>query len=371
MANHPSTVLDPLNVAVHVPRIVHFLANASLFKTPFTNWFFNTFYCIPVERYVDTGGKPLNNAASFAKATEFLTNGGILFIAPEGSSYVERRVRKLKTGLARIALGTEAANGFRLGLRILPVGLNYEDPTKFRSDLLTIFGEPVAVADFKPDWEKDPKEAVRKLTAHLQSKLTELTTDVTDEGEQKTLEKVEALAQSKNPLSPFGEFERSQNILAKLKKWREGSAENLGRLESVLEKIELKFFQKSKNRVGDILIMLLTFPFFLLGWLIHFPPTFSIKKLSDKLNDDLHWVPTFKYCLGLILYPVILILEIWAVSKLPGQWPTWVFLFSIYPLGLFTEWWLKKWDSVKIKWNAEKREVQENLRTAVMEMLNL
>lgn len=372
VANHPSTVLDPLNVAVHIPRIVHFLANASLFKTRFTNWFFNTFYCIPIERYADTGGRPLNNAASFTKATEFLTNGGILFIAPEGSSYVERRVRKLKTGLARIALNTEAANGFRLGLRILPAGLNYSDPTQFRSEVLTVFGEPIRVADFEEDWEADPIAAVRKLTEHVRSKLTELTTDTTSAEEEKLLGKLESFFQKTDPLPPLPAFERSQKILSKLKIWRADDGQKLEKADSLLSQLGAAREKGGSNRPfseGLLLkwvMLIFSFPLFLLGWLIHFPPCFLTKKLSGVLNDDLHWVPTFKYCLGLIIYPTLLFLEIWAVSKLPGRWPTWVFVFSIVSLGLFAEWWLGEWRSVCEKTQtrnfAEQGKVKEELQ---------
>lgn len=371
MANHPSTVLDPLNVAIYIPRMVHFLANASLFKTPFTNWFFNTFYCIPIERYVDTGGKPLNNAASFAKATEFLTNGGILFIAPEGSSYVERKVRKLKTGLARIALNTEAANDFKLGLHILPTGINYEDPTKFRSDVLTVFGSPVKVADFKKDWEEDPREAVRKLTAHLHGKLAELTTDVEDKEEEKVLETLETIAQSEKPLAPFPAFERSQIILGKLKKWRAETAPKLEKLESILEKIDLSKELRKGNTWSRWALLLLTLPFFITGYLIHFLPAFLTYFLSSALNKDLHWVPTFKYCLGLILYPLILGLEVWLVSKLPGHWPTWLFLVSMIPLGLFAEWWMREWKKLNREVAPEKFAEQKKWRREALEMLNL
>ena len=369
ISNHPSTLLDPLNTAVHIPRTLHFLANASLFKNPLASWFLNHFYCIPIERYQDTGGRPLDNAASFAKATAFLSGGGMLYIAPEGSSFVERRIRKLKTGTARIALNTEAANGFRLGLRILPVGLNYSDPARFRSTVLTVFGQPVRVAGFQKDWEADPVIAVQKLTAHLRGRLAELTTDVTDAGEQLLLEKVESILDAHAPLPPFRSFQRSQKVLAKLKSWRENEPGKLARLAS-LPSPERGGFPHPGKSAGKALLFL-TSPLFLLGYAIHFPPCFLTKKWSGHLNADLHWMPTYIYSIGLLVYPIFLFLEIWLVGQLPGHWPTWLFVAAIFPLGMVAEWWLGNWRALRANAGADGFAERKKEWEEVVEMLGL
>lgn len=368
ISNHPSTVLDPLNVAVHVPRMVHFLANASLFKTRFTNWFFNTFYCIPIERYKDTGGRPLNNAASFDKSTQFLTNGGILYIAPEGDSYVQRSIRKMKTGTARIALRTEAANDFSLGLRILPVGLNYSDPTQFRSKLVTVFGEPVSVADFQKDWEEDEVEAVKKLTLHLKDCLRGLIVDVHPE-DAFAFAKLENLLDRERPLSPAEDFQRSQNLFEKWKSWKQNPSLHFQKLQFQLDKLRFQPVRPKRINVGLVVAMAVAFPFFLLGYAIHFLPCFLTQKLSMLLNDDLDWVPTYKYLIGLIIYPVVLGLEIWLVSKLPGHWPTWAFLLAIVPLGLIAEWWRNNLRALRANDHRYNLDGQKKLRAEILEML--
>ncbi|HHS95525.1 MAG TPA: hypothetical protein ENJ45_02965, partial [Phaeodactylibacter sp.] len=55
VSNHPSTITDPLHVAHRAKRMVHFLANAGLYKSKIGNWFFSNFYCIPIERPEDVG----------------------------------------------------------------------------------------------------------------------------------------------------------------------------------------------------------------------------------------------------------------------------------------------------------------------------
>ena len=49
-SNHPSTLTDPLHTASILSVHPHFLINAGMVQHWFTNWFFNTFYCIPIAR---------------------------------------------------------------------------------------------------------------------------------------------------------------------------------------------------------------------------------------------------------------------------------------------------------------------------------
>ena len=85
-------------------------------------------------------------------------------IFPEGTSISERRLRPLKTGAARIALGAEARHGFKLGLQVVPVAINYFDPSRFRSDVLLNVAPPIRVATYAAAYARDPDEAADQLT---------------------------------------------------------------------------------------------------------------------------------------------------------------------------------------------------------------
>lgn len=351
VSNHPSTLLDPLNAAVEIKTEVYFLANASLFKTPFGRWFFSTFYCIPVERYEDTGGKPLNNVASFEKSTRHLAGGGCLYVAPEGTSYVYRRLRKIKTGTARIALAAESRHNFQLGLTILPIGLNYSNPVKFRSELLTIMGEPIRVANFQKDWEKDEVLAVQNLTSQISESLSALIIDTADDEEDQLLTYMEEVFQNENQLEPYPAFQRTKNLQARLRHWKateQAAFEAYSRqVFSYFEKLKTEKLSDAAMKPGsgegiaDALRLLLLFPVFLLGYLTHVLPVFFAKKLDDWLNNDIHWRPTYRFVAGLVTYPLFLGLLIWCVSSIGKGWLTWAYVLGILPSGMVAEWWLK------------------------------
>lgn len=138
LSNHPNALLDPFLIVSRLKRPVFFLANASLFKGWFANWFLNTFYCIPVERPKDTGGKPLNNADAFRRGRQHLLADGALYIAPEGTSEREYRLRPIKTGAARIALDVLRDQPDQV-VTFLIGGLTYADHPAFRSRVMMRF----------------------------------------------------------------------------------------------------------------------------------------------------------------------------------------------------------------------------------------
>lgn len=356
--------MDPLNCAVQMKRRVNFLANASMFATPFTNWFFSTFYCIKIERYTDTGGKPIDNKKAFKMAADYLKGGGRLYMAPEGGSYPGRRLNRLKTGPARIALNTELANDFKLGLVILPIGLNYTDPGKFRGGIHTVMGKPIRVADFKKDWEVDEREAVRKLTDHLRERMEEILIDTADEIEEGVLEKAESILQSEKALAGHEKFLQSKAVLEKLqflKKTQQNIYANLkDKTAHYFQQLQFFHFNdqavKGGKKVSFFQILLVS-PFFFLGWLIHFLPAFLIKKLSDTLTNDQVWIPTYKTLGGVIIYPLVLFLQFWLLKQAVSSfwempnWFYWIYCLSIIPLGLVAEWFIGKWCLFKANTN--------------------
>lgn len=354
VSNHPSTMLDPLNVAIRVNAEIKFLANASLFRNPVASWLLRKLYCIPVERYQDTGGKPLDNAASFEQATKHLAGNGCLYIAPEGSSFVERRLRKIKTGAARIAFDAEKRNNWQLGLTILPVGLNYTDPTKFRSELLVVFGNPIRVADFRELYEADPVNAVYCLTEAIGEHIGELIVDCEDGHQDQLLQHLENILQHEKHLTPTAQLHRSRSLLVKLKLWKERDSTSYEAFSKSVftyfdktKRLKINDLQVAKQQNGTTIVLLLaSLPLFLLGWLSHILPCFFTKKITDALNADYHWVPTYKFTAGVVMYPLFIGLQVWLVGLLAAHFgfpPSvkWAYLLAIIPLGLVAEWWLK------------------------------
>jgi hypothetical protein len=120
----------------------------------------------------------MDNDAAFAAAFDALEAGRAVGIFPEGQNAPTRHVRDIKTGAARIALGAEARHGFELGVRVIPVGLNYVERERFHTAALVRFGEPIQAADFAAQHQRDPRGAARALTDRLQAAMREVAVHV-------------------------------------------------------------------------------------------------------------------------------------------------------------------------------------------------
>jgi 1-acyl-sn-glycerol-3-phosphate acyltransferase len=172
LANHPNGLLDPLVLRLALGRPVGFLAKSTLFSNPAGRAAMDAFGALPVYRPKD-GQDTSKNEATFAACRRALAEGRWLAMFPEGTSHSDPKLKPLKTGAARIALGAEEEHRFELGLSIVPVGLLYEDKDIFRSAAAVAIGTPIRVADHRPAEGAEPRAAVDALTEAIQRGLAE------------------------------------------------------------------------------------------------------------------------------------------------------------------------------------------------------
>ena len=164
--NHPNNFIDSLVVGAAVPRKVHYLATAALFRNKVLGRFLLGMGAIPVYRRQDDPANMDKNVATFAACFDALAAGRLVAIYPEGTTHAEARVQRIKTGAARIALGFEAEHPGALTL--LPVGLTFEARKSFRGHVLVSFGPPVPVTPYLDAYRADPVKAVEALTDAIQ-----------------------------------------------------------------------------------------------------------------------------------------------------------------------------------------------------------
>jgi len=175
--NHPNNLIDSLLVGAVLPRKVHYLATASLFKRPLVARFLLACGAIPVYRKqdeprADGAGGAERNVEAFAACFRTLGEGRLIGIYPEGTTHAEPRVQRIKTGAARIALEFEShrsgPRARRKPLALIPVGLTFEARKSFRARVLVSFGEAIAVAPYLEHYAGDPVKAVDALTTAIQ-----------------------------------------------------------------------------------------------------------------------------------------------------------------------------------------------------------
>lgn len=170
--NHPNALVDPLILLTVSPRPVSFLAKEPLFRTPLIGVIVRAFDALPVYRAVDQAD-PRKNAETFSRARSVLERGGAIAIFPEGTTHSDSKLRPLKTGAARIALGAASAPG-ATPLAVVPAGLYYTNKGTFRSKALLVYGEPIDVCPVESDGEPS-RAAVTALSEQIKTGLMDVT----------------------------------------------------------------------------------------------------------------------------------------------------------------------------------------------------
>lgn len=371
VSNHPNTLTDPLIVAAKTKKLVFFLANAGLFKSGFGNWFFNTFYCIPVQRPQDKVGKTtVSNEDSFARANEHLADGGVLYIAPEGTSEVGRRLRPLKTGTARIAFSTEKKNDYEVGVAIVPVGLTYYHAGQCGSRVVAKVGEPIFAQHYREAYEGDPVQAVRNLTAELEDQLGTLLINTQDEQEDERLRMLETILQHEKKLAGAQRFEREMEILEQLRaKDDDPFHALLDRYREALQQYKVNDHAVAAgSRRGFSPISILAFPVYVYGLINNFLPTRIPVWLNKKLDLYVGYTATVKILTSLITIPLFYWLQTKLVGAYFGELTQWLYLISL-PVSGILYWRLSRWYR-KMELRGRFRRLDQQIRERLMEMRN-
>jgi glycerol-3-phosphate O-acyltransferase / dihydroxyacetone phosphate acyltransferase len=321
VGNHPNTFMDPILVAYAVEHEVHFLANGSIFKGGLVKWFLRNLNMIPVYRKQDAGvsdQKQLNDL-TFKNCYEFLSRKGILLIFPEGTSINERKLRPIKSGTARIALGAEERYD-DLNLLILPVGVNYSDSTRFGEEAALHIGPPIPVNDFLATYKVNPVSAVQELTAIIEVRLKSLVVITKDKDEDDLVKKVErvytasGLADSNTGI----DVTLSKNIVAAINYYRENDpvflremTESINSYLNNLRSLRVNDFVIGKyeptsvlKQIRNVLYFVFGFPFYCLGLLFNYIPYIIPSHVANWISRDEEYRAPIMMTTGIFTFPL-------------------------------------------------------------------
>jgi 1-acyl-sn-glycerol-3-phosphate acyltransferase len=175
VANHPNALVDAMLVSVAAPRRVLLTAKATLFEQPLLATALRGVGVVPLRRAKDepsATSSPASsagrNADAFRMVTRALAGGGAVLVFPEGISHDAPAIAPLRSGAARMALMAHDAG---VALRVVAVGLTYEEKERPRSRVLVRIGEPLDVEE----WLITHGTGVAALTAEIDARLRRVT----------------------------------------------------------------------------------------------------------------------------------------------------------------------------------------------------
>lgn len=180
-ANHPSSVVDAFAIGLATRRKVHFLARSTMFDAPWRARLLTRLGVIPIHRRSDAAERMGGNVDIFRHCHELLEAGGVIGIFPEGISHVDPQVKEMRTGAIRIGLEAEAKRDFTLGVRVVPIGLNFaRAAVGRRGELLLRVGTPIPLVRHADAYRADPAAAIAALTSELRRRIEELVVHLDD-----------------------------------------------------------------------------------------------------------------------------------------------------------------------------------------------
>ena len=312
--NHPNGLVDPALVFVALPRKISFLAKSTLFRMPVISFLLRNVDALPLYRRIDAGEDVSKNQKTFELARELLQRGGSIALFPEGVSHNSPKLLPMKTGAARIALGS-ASSGDAFDVKIVPVGLFYTNKTTFRSEALLHFGEPFEVPRIELEHDgQPPKDAVKSLTSRIESELREVTVNAETESDLHTAriaERIfastaenEYLGEKLDFLKTYIEEESSPKLSSRVREF----SKHLGSFGIAPEHLSLAQFSRSfviRQAFIQFWVLILLSPVAVFGAILH-APAYQLCKLVAYLYsrhgaDDI--ASTVKVLAGMVFIP--------------------------------------------------------------------
>jgi 1-acyl-sn-glycerol-3-phosphate acyltransferase len=273
IGNHPNALIDPLLVAFKNPRNPYFLTRASVFGNRFLSGFFDRIKMLPIYRPRDGKNQMYKNEEIFKKCENILGEGNSLGVFAEGSHCIEKRIRPLKSGFARIVLATLESFPELKDIQLVPIGLNYSDPTQALSEASVYFGDPISTRQVLSG-VKDEKGYINALTIVVEENLKNVTTHVSGDN---YIDKINYLNSRR---IDFTDPESANKALEDFdeKKWNEDQIKSTSKT----------FFEKTIRG------------FFILTNLI---PYLIWKKLQSSIKD-IEFISTFRFaiCMTLVIF---------------------------------------------------------------------
>lgn len=372
IANHPNTLMDAWMIGHIYSRPIYFMAKGTLFKGKLKMAILKSLNMIPINRVGEGQTSGVSNQDSFQACYDLLESGKTLVIFPEGSSFQERHLRELKSGTARIALEVEKRNAGKLGVKILPMGLNYTQAEKFRSRVLVNIGEPISAKDFLEDYKENSGKGARKMTEQFRMRLEGLLVNSNTKEEQDLIDRVAVILQSRytktgqeNVESEMDLLKHIRNRMDDFKVTEAWKSEEIRHLVEAIEweskKLDIRgdfLDRRFRSRMFfrqvlfSFIFLLIGLPLFVFG-VIHNGLQYKLTDfIIPKITKDIEYYAPMAVLLGLILYPLTYYGFIELVNLyFPLTFWKWVTYLTLMPLsGLFAYFFNRYLQHIGYKW---------------------
>ncbi|MBW6536732.1 MAG: 1-acyl-sn-glycerol-3-phosphate acyltransferase [Mariniphaga sp.] len=348
--NHQNALSDPLAVLLYTRFQPVWLARADIFeKSKAVDTILKFMKIMPVYRLRDGKENLEKNEQTFANSIKVLEHNFAVALFPEAAHSAKRQMLLHKKAVPRIVFMAEEKTNNQLDIQIVPTGIYYSHYWKFNRTVIVNFGEPIPVKDFMKTHAENPNAAVIALKNKIYDAILPLTININSKKHYEDFEQIRGIygchflnrQQIKSSaLNLFHSDQRLVNSLDKLEATQpevtQKLVEQANNYAQLLRKLKIRnwLVNKTGNHAGMILlnssVLLAGLPLFLYGFIFNAIPYFLIDRVIRKKVKDKSFWSTFFLVAGIVLFPVIYLLELLAFAWfIPGFWLKIAFLVSL------------------------------------------
>jgi 1-acyl-sn-glycerol-3-phosphate acyltransferase len=347
--NHQNALMDALAVLFTHKGQPIFLARADIFKKKTIASILYFLKILPVYRIRDGFSSVKGNDEIFVKTIDVLKNKNGLVILPEGDHAGFRRLRQLKKGICRVAFQSDEATGFNLKIKIIPVGLEFSNYSRFRQVLTVAYGKPIEVSKFFDLYKVSPERALNELRSRLSDEMKGIMVHIESEEDYEAIDELRSMINGRfSDDIRFPKLLRDRILINKVNLLKSSEPSLYKRICSlsimVKEKAkklntDYRLLEKKKHPIGWLIAgmvgIILTFPLFIYGNIFNLTfleiPNLQIRKIKDpQFHSSIRY--GISLALAFVFLPAYLILSLFIFSS----WWLGLLIFLTLPLsGLF------------------------------------
>lgn len=327
VGNHQNSFMDGILVGSYLPQPINFTMRADMFRKPLARFCLREFNVSPVYRIEEGLENVHKNLEAFSSIYEVLRKNGNFIMFSEGSCVQEKRLQKLRKGTARLAFG--AAEKFGLDVNIVPVGINYTYPTRFRKEVMINFHEPFSIKELKDIYTEHPARALLAFNEKCEESLKKEVIIIENPENDTLAEQLLTMARH-NMVLPFFRWRFDTDDRRMMEKDLADKINHISKfapdiLKTLKDKVPEYFSKLSSSGLRDENIarkldygllryfsIIAGFPVFLAGYITNLIPFITPRFICDRLIRDPRFYSSVYVSSGTVLYliyfPLILIL---------------------------------------------------------------
>lgn len=179
-SNHTNGFLDGTMVsALLFPKSTRIFVRGDVFGKGWANFLLRSLKLIPIYRARDGDSRQnaKSNNRSFDQLYAEFKKNRIVLIFPEADARIEKRLRPLKKGMARMIIDMEGRDDGKIEVAVVPFGLNYTHYKKHRSEMMISFSKPVYLKDYRQEGQTE-REAFNAMTDDVGERIKKEMVDV-------------------------------------------------------------------------------------------------------------------------------------------------------------------------------------------------